>query len=355
LRAAQHGTRRAPLVAMALALCLAVWWGAKSAAGQSSVLKALPAAARESALPVRSAPRAERLRYVIAPDDVLKIDVVDVAELTGTYRVSPDGTLTLPLVPKPIAAAGLTLSQLSAVIADRLQNAGLVSTPHVMVAVQSSRANAVAIMGAVMKPQIYLVFGPTTLLDVLAQAGGLDRDAGNRAMITRGEMAMRGSGLASNPTDAALLARAHAPIKVDLKKLLEGDPGSNPTIYPGDKVTVERAGMVYVLGAVGRPGGYVLTGDWEKMTVLKAIALAGNAKTTAAEKRTEIIRPDPSAPGGRKEIAINLKKVLDGKAPDDLLEANDILYVPSSGFKKALHVGAGAGVMIGEYTAIYHP
>lgn len=289
--------------------------------------------------------------YTIAADDVLEVYVMDVPELSRSYRVSPDGTITLPLLSSPITAEGLTLNQLSAVISERLRRAELVSHPHVVVTVKASQAHAVAVTGAVQKPQIYPLFAPTTLLDVLSQAGGLANDAGGTAIITRGNTSMRASWAAKN---SGSLVPAERTIKVNMKKLLDtGDPSLNLTIYPGDKVTVQRAGVVYVVGAVQRSGGFPLTSDRDNMTVLQAVALGEGLKPTALEKKAMIIRRGEQFPNGREEIAVNLKKVLAGHAPDPGLEPNDILFVPDSTSKQAMRRGAEAAIQIATGLVIW--
>ena len=109
---------------------------------------------------------------IISADDVLEVYVMDVPELSRQYRVSPSGTVDLPLLPNSVPAAGLTPSQLSDAVAKQLRNRGLVTNPHIVITIVSSRVKAVSITGAVKMPQIYPVFGRTTLLDVLSQSQG---------------------------------------------------------------------------------------------------------------------------------------------------------------------------------------
>lgn len=305
-------------------------------------------AAGVSHMPLRQSAEAQaggnNLEYVIDPNDVLDVYVVDVPQLSRNYRVSSAGTITIPLLPAPITAEGLTLNQLSAVISNKLRTAGLVSHPDVIVSVKSSQAHAVAISGAVERPQIYPIFGPTTLLDVLSQAGGLAPDAGSTAIVTRGGAAMQAAWLSKNSGSPASAAGT---IKVNLRKLLStGDPKLDVTIYPGDKVTVQRAGVVYVVGAVQRPGGFTMSSGREKMTVLQAVALGEGLKTTALEKKAMIIRRGKQYPNGREEIPVNLKKILSGHASDPGLEANDILFVPDSASKRALRRGVEAALQM---------
>ncbi|HUZ46439.1 MAG TPA: polysaccharide biosynthesis/export family protein [Terriglobia bacterium] len=302
----------------------------------------------------KAIPGSENLEYVIATDDLLEVYVIDVPELSREYLVSPDGTITLPLLSEPIMAAGLSPNQLSAVIAAKLHSAGMVTHADVTVSVKASRGHSIAISGAVRNPQVYPIFGETTLLNVLSQAGGLADDAADTAVVTRGETAMRAIGLQDSSTGAPA-SSLPTTIKVNLKKLFEdGDPKSNIPIYPGDTVTVQRAGLVYVVGAVNRAGGYTLARSWEDMTVLKVVALAGNVTSTAQRKKAIIIRKDSSAPGGHEQIPVNLKKILAGRAPDQALEANDILFIPESAGKKALRQGLQTALGVGSNLLIYH-
>jgi polysaccharide export outer membrane protein len=139
----------------------------------------------------------------------------------------------------------------------------------------------------------------------------------------------------------------------------ENHPDSNIDIFPGDRVTVERGGLIYVMGDVGRPGGYVLRSREEQMTVLQVLALAGDANRTAKKNKAMIIRKDPKAQNGRTEIALNLRDILVGRSPDRPLQPNDILYVPGSGRKRATQAlgNAAAGTVLGAVTtlAIYRP
>ena len=298
------------------------------------------AASRRTSLAPDASANAE---YLIADDDVLDIYVVDVPQLSRDYRVATDGTITIPLLALPVKAEGLTLNQLSAVISQRLHAAELVDRPHVVVSVKSSPAHAVAVAGAVRAPQIYPVLGPTTLLDVLSQAGGLAPDAGGTAIITRHDEATATSWL----TGGSGVLPAEGAIRVDLQKLLAtGDPSLNPTIYPGDKVTVQRAGVVYVVGAVQRPGGFPISNGGEGMTVLQAVALGEGLKPTALQKKAMIIRRGRQFPAGREEIPVNLKLILSGHVSDPGLEANDILFIPDSASKRALRRGAEAAMQI---------
>ena len=279
---------------------------------------------------------------MINADDVLDVNVLDVPELSREYRVSPSGTVLLPLLPSPLSAAGMRVTDFSDMVAKELRDRGLVTNPHVLVSITSSRIESVAVTGAVKMPQIYPVFGRTTLLDILSQTQGLTDDASNIAVISRGEIGARSSKSG---------ARTET---VDLTKLLQsGDAVYNIDIFPGDRVTVPRAGIVYVVGAVNKPGGFPIKTSGEGMTVLQAIALASDVKSTAKRDKTVVIRPDPNAPGGHKQTPLDLKKILAGKSEDPILQANDILFVPDSEGAKALRRGLEAALQAATGVAMY--
>ena len=287
------------------------------------------------------APNADLQDTMISPDDLLEVYVLDVPEFSREYRVSPTGSIALPLLPDPINAAGLTPSQLSTVIVERLRAGGFVSSPQVTVRVMDSRVHSVAITGAVKKPQIYPLFGRTTLLDVLSQAEGLTEDAGTTAVITRGEITLRRLREERVCQGSEQKDVCSPTLRVDLKKLMDsGDPNLNVDLYPGDRVTVQRGGVIYVVGAVNRPGGFPLKGDEEEITVLKALALAQDTKSSAAKTRAMIIRRSSERSTQREEIRVNLKSILAGRAPDVPMARNDILFVPDSAGKKAAMRGA---------------
>jgi len=296
--------------------------------------------------------------YKISPDDLLDVYVVDVPEYSRSYRVAPDGSIRLPLLDEPVMAAGLTPSELGDAIGKKLTSRNLLHDPQVLVEVRESRSHAIAITGSVRLPQNFQVFSSMTLLSAISQAGGLTDDASNTAVITRGEVSTRILGIAqpsSGPESSAEVARTTS---VDLKKLMAGAQSENIDLYPGDSVTVGRAGVVYVVGAVNRAGGFIMDGQHRTMTVLKAVALAENLKDTADSKRAFIIRKNAASPNGTDEIPINLRRILSNHAPDSPLLADDVLFVPDSNAKKAIHrtgeAAAQAATVITYGLVIWH-
>ncbi|MGA2607484.1 MAG: polysaccharide biosynthesis/export family protein [Terriglobia bacterium] len=292
---------------------------------------------------------------LIYPNDLLFIQVFDVEQMTREYRVSATGTLLFPLLTEPVRVMGLTPQQSADVISQKCIEAGVLTHPQISVTIRESRVHAVAIAGAVKNPQIYPVFGRITLLDILSQAGGVADDAGSSVTITRGEVSRR---VLASKGGGAVEAGKSPPVpptvSIDLRGLLEtGDPTLNIDVYPGDRVTVQRAGVVYVLGAVNKAGGFVLTEDRQDMTVLRALALAEDLKSSAKSKKAMILRSNSSAPGGREEIPVDLRAMLKGRVPDKPLQSKDILFVPDSIAMKALKRAGDVAVTAAGFAAIY--
>jgi len=298
-------------------------------------------------------PSAYVQEYVIAADDVLDVYILDVPELSRAYRVSQSGQLAFPLLPQPLNAAGLTLDKFSALLTAQLKSSGTLSDPHINLSVKESRNHSISITGAVKVPQIYAVLGPIRLLSVLSQAGGIAEDAANVVKITRGG-AVKQSLQTGSATSADASAGDPQIITINLNDLLSsGSPALNVDVYPGDWVTVPKAGVVYVVGAVNRSGGFVMNTSREHMTVLQAVALAEDLKPTAQREHSMIIRRELSKGGERQEIAVNLKQILAGKTADVVMQPNDILFVPDSTGKRALRRGAEAAIQIATGLALF--
>jgi len=316
--------------------------------------------------------------YRIGADDQLDISVLEAPELDRAPRVSATGEISLALV-GTVRAAGLTTQQLQFAI-EALLRRNYINEPHVSVQVKDMQSHPVSVFGAVKKPGVFQIRGPKTVVELLSLAEGLDVDAGDMVIIEhRGEQnpvapATTGGGLLppkdfapqsegmpeekwgieSAETIAGFVSRDGEPSteQVDLKKLLAtGDPSLNVRVYPGDVVKVPRAELVYVVGEVGRPGGFELKSN-ENISILQAIALAQGLTHTSAASKARIIRTS-SETGKREEIHINLSKILAGQAADQLLEPRDIVFVPNSVGRTALYRGVDAALTIGAGVAVY--
>lgn len=276
--------------------------------------------------------------YSISPEDLLEVNVMGVPEVSREYRVSSNGFLTLPLLSDPVPAAGVTLDQLQRLIAAKYREAGMLNEAVVTVSLRETRHSTILVSGEVAHPQAVAALGPMRLLDVLIQVGGLTPDAGNDAIIMRGEQGAR-----ADLADSAQAAPNERPsgqtMRLDIRKLVQtGDDTTNILLYPGDRVTVQRAELLYVLGAVSRPGGYVLSEARQEVTVLKALAMAGDVTGVAKTKRITILRRDPAGPPEkREEIPVNYRAMVKGQIADIQMKPDDILYVPESRSLKAWH------------------
>lgn len=346
--------------------------------------------------------------YRIGSGDLLEISVFDVPELSKELRVNQGGMISIPLVPVRLQVAGLTEIQTEEKIAEVLEANGLVSHPEVGVVVKEHRSRPITVVGAVSHAMVYQADRDVTLLEVLAEAGGISNDAGDTVIITRRQAShfteiitpqpatnspAPGTGeppeLASEnvppateksaapaksepafpsaenmpqaaaPSDPAAAAEAtpdpaaaSTSITVNLNELLEiGDMRNNIPLQAGDVVTVPHAGIVYVLGAVIRPGGFVLANDRTQLTTLKILSLAGGLTRIAKMDQAVIIRKDQN--GKQTETSVDLKKVIHRQAEDITMRASDILYIPDNRTKEALIRAAEIGIGIGTAVTVF--
>jgi polysaccharide export outer membrane protein len=344
--------------------------------------------------------------YVIGNGDLLAIQVFDVPELTREIRVSQTGTIGLPLVRVRLHLSGLTETQAELKIAEVLEANGLVSHPEVNVAVKEKKSKPITIVGAVFHPMVYQADRQVTLLEVLAEAGGISADASDSVIITRAETDPSDDAStppAISPQDAAptpvaadsaaapaasrpilpsspeppAVSAAPAPagapsatlpgiaidaqsnpppssntITVNLNQILEtGNTSNNIVLMPGDIVTVPHGGIVYVLGAVNRPGGFAVSNDRGQLTTLKLLSLAGGLDRYAKSDHAVIVRKDGG--GQQREVEVDLKRVMKFESEDVRLQPSDILYVPKSGLKQALIRTGEIGLAVGSAIVIY--
>jgi polysaccharide biosynthesis/export protein len=305
--------------------------------------------------------------YVIGNGDVISLEVFDVKELSREVRVSQTGTIGIPLVSVRLHVSGLTEVQAEQKVAEVLEANGLVSHPEVSVTVKERKSKPITVIGAVSHPLVLQADRPITLLELLAEAGGVSNDAGDTLIVTRpvlevqpdaseppalGESSVseaKLSGKASSPADPPPLTNT---ITLNLHDLMEtGDTTNNIVLQAGDVVTVPHAGIVYILGAVGHSGGFVLTNDRAQMTTLKILALAGGLTRTAKSDHAVIVRKDSQ--GQQHEVSVDLKKIMQHQAEDLQLQPSDILIVPSSASKAALVRTLEAGIALATAASIY--
>ena len=305
------------------------------------------------------------LEYRIGAQDLLDINVFEAPELNRSLRVSASGDISMPLVGN-VAAAGLTARELEVALQRSL--ARYMKDPHVGVLVSAVESHPISVMGEVNKPGVFQVRGPKNLLEVLSLGQGLTPDAGDDVLVVRAGAAnaptsgILNANLRTTPAGQSLPAASAAvaepqsaqeqTVDVKLKDLLDsGGAGYDVPVYPGDVVEVTKAGIVYVVGSVKKPGGFVLKSG-QPLSVLQAVALAEGLTNTSAKSRARLIRTDAKT-GARSEMPLDLGKILSGKSPDEVLQAADIVFVPDSTAKSAFYRGAEAAITTASGVAVW--
>jgi polysaccharide export outer membrane protein len=271
--------------------------------------------------------------YKIGAGDVLNVEVFDVPQLTREVKVTQSGYISLPLLPIRVMAKGLTAPQLEEVLQELLKANQLVTSPEVTVTVKQQNSHPIMVIGAVRTPQVIQASRSMSLVEVISACGGISDDAGATVIVTRDPTADSNSPAAGGENDDLPLSQTFTVNLLDVMN--SSDPKNNVILTGGETVSVPKAGIFYVVGAVQHPGGFVLANNSNGMTVLMAVALAQGTIPTAKTTDAIILRKDP-ATGKNKEIPINLKQILTRKTEDTTLMANDILFVPDSNEKRAL-------------------
>jgi polysaccharide export outer membrane protein len=268
----------------------------------------------------------------IEPGDLLSISVFDTPEFSDTYRVDSAGDVTLPLCGK-LRVLGLSSVNAAAMIATAYKDGQILVRPQVTVDVEQYAGHFVTVLGEVASPGRVTVIAPTRLSDILAQVGGLTSIAGTRIKIRHGvdagaqEEDVPYSRSESNLNTGAVLVQG------------------------GDTVVVPRTGIVYVLGAVYRPGGYVMQEDG-KLNVAEALALSGGTVLTARTNGLRVIRRNQD--GSILELNLSYDDISKGTQEPLALKAQDIVYVPMSKLKASFTDATGilsAATSAAIYTA----
>ena len=267
---------------------------------------------------------------LIGPGDLLTVTVFETPELSSSVRVNQDGNAGLPVL-GPVHVAGLTSQEASAAIEDAFRSRGLLLNPHVTVSETEFASQGASVLGEVHAPGVYPTLGSRRLLDMLSLAGGVSTTAGRLVSIVHRGDSQHPVQIALQPTPASLHAQ------------------ENPVILPGDTIVVAKAGVVYVIGDVLRPGG-ILVDNNERISVIEALSLAGGFNKTAAMSQTKLVR---KLPAGREEVGLDLKHILYGKQADVLVSDGDILFVPSSVGKTFLYRGIEAAFGLATSYALF--
>jgi polysaccharide biosynthesis/export protein len=286
----------------------------------SSAPQATPVAARIAGSPKD---------LLIGAGDLLEVSLYGMPDFKTEVRVSSGGEISLPML-GTVAVAGLSVEQAETLIERKLSQKSLFNDPHVTVFEKEYATQGISLLGEVQRPGIYPLLGSRKLYDAISAAGGTTPKAGRYVLITR----------RNDPQHSVRVP------------LLTGAPESmenNVTVEPGDTILVSKAGVVYVVGDVHQPGGFVME-NGNDITVLKAIALAQGTNPNAALDSARVIRKTPEGP---QDVQLSLKKIMAAKAPDIQLQADDVVFVPGSAGKSAAKRGAEAILQMATGVAIW--
>jgi len=251
--------------------------------------------------------------YRIGPRDLLEIRVFGLDEMNQTVRVSEEGKITLPLLGE-IEVDGLTKTELEKKLS-RLLEEKYLQNPQLTVFIREYQSKRVSLLGAVEKPGPYELLGRQTLLQVISQAGGLTRDAGNEIIVIR------------QLEDGASIS-----LKISIEDLiLKGEARLNIPLAPNDiiNIPVDKTVLIYVFGQVKNPGALQVKKS-SIPSLLQAIAQAGGFSERASKGGVIIKRVGED--GKEHEIKVNVKDIIKGKKKDIRLQENDVVYVPETIF-----------------------
>jgi len=245
----------------------------------------------------------------IGSGDLIEVTMFENPDLSGRFRVDERGDIAIPLI-GTLHVAGVTAGEAAVMIEKRFVETQILqpAESHATVFIAEYASQGITVTGEVKSPGVYPALGVRTLNDVITAAGGVTVTAASKVVITH-------KSEPGNQITFDYVPEALQPVIPSVQ------------IFPGDTVMVPRAGIVYVVGNVNRPGGYVLDGR-NVLTVEEVMALAGGSGHAAAIKRAQLVR---NLEDGRKEaITIPVNLIYKGQAPDVALKDGDILYVPTS-------------------------
>jgi len=262
----------------------------------------------------------------LAPGFELNVTVYDEPDLSAHVRVDKEGNISLPFV-KTIQVGGDTVAEAKQRIEDKFRTDGILKNPQITIDVEQFATTSVTVMGEVQNPGKVELLAPHSLLDVIGMTGGETSFAGN-------EIELKHSVNGTMQSTTFHYSRAD-----------DGSTIRDVMVNPGDTVIVKRAGIVYVLGGVNRPGGYTMQESGE-LNVAEAISLAQGLAMQAKVSGLRVVQHDTT--GRPIEIPISYNKIMDGKEKPLQLTAGDIVYVPISKTKAIL---SSTTTLIGQTAA----
>jgi polysaccharide export outer membrane protein len=284
---------------------------------------------------------------LLGPGDEIGVSVMGLKDILPTtpIRVSSGGDLNLPVI-GTVHVEGLTSKQAEEAI--RVKLTDVMREPEVSLRVTEYQSLPVSVLGAVATPGVKQVVGRKTLLEMISLAGGLKPDAGYQLKLVR-ELHW---GSIPLPCARNTLDGKFSVCELNLQQLMDGtNPRDNIAVRPHDIISVPTAELIYVLGEVRKPGGFVLR-EKENMSVLQAIALAEGIATTASPNRARILHRVEGSQK-REETVLNLSNILNGTNEDRGLQPNDILIVPPNVPRRAALRALETAVQLGTGVLIF--
>jgi polysaccharide biosynthesis/export protein len=268
--------------------------------------------------------------------DLISVRLFANSDYAPTVRVGLDGLVELPLIGS-IQVQGLTLNQAQDLIAEKLTSAGMFRDPQVSIQIMESPNQVCTVIGEL--HGVVPILGERRLYDVLAAVGG-----GTGGGIGATTIVVGGGGLPSTASHIITINRygAAQPITVDLGTDPAKSAMANIPIFPRDTIVVPRVGVVYILGAFKNQGAIPLQQN-SPMTLTKVTALAGGQLFEGKPGDLRIIRTTGLT---RQVVRVDLKKIINGKDPDPVLQAEDIVFLPTSPMKAAISSG-GVSTLLG--------
>lgn len=295
-----------------------------------------PTAGTQTGLPLLGTTQpASPMPAPIGPGDFLDIGEYHTPEFHSAVRVAPDGSVTLPMV-NQVQIGGQDEQAAAHTIEQALVAKGMLLHPLVSVLVTTYAGQDVSVLGEVARPGVYPYTVHHRLLDVISSASGLAPGAGRLVNVFHRD----------DP-------KTPHPVILDPSGTDTG-ADHNPELSPGDTVQVSRAGLVYVIGDVVRPGGFPVD-PAQGLTVVQALSLAWGPAPNAATRKALLIREQK---GGRTLTALDLKRMLRGQEPDQPIHDRDILFVPDSTAKtlwnRTLEASIQSAVGVTIYSALVY-
>ena len=261
----------------------------------------------------------------LAPGFLLNVLVYDEPDFSGPARVDSEGNVNIAFL-KPVHIGGDTVVQAKQALEMAFKDQGILKNPQISIDVQQFATTSATVIGEVQNPGKVELLAPHSLLDVIGMTGGETQLAGNEIEVKRAD--------GDPPTKSYHYARGGD--ATEIREVM---------VHPGDTVIVKRAGVVYVLGAVNRPGGYAMQEQGE-LNVAEAISLAQGLALQANVGALRVVQKQPD--GKTLEVPVSYKKIMDGKEPPMMLAAGDIVYVPVSHMKTVLSSTMG---IVGQTSA----